>query len=89
MAPHETRVLPFPVKPDPQLSAFPFDSPDVAILHLERELLRLHKLASLMTPRQTLLVQGEWALLARCLDGIEADIKARVTREAKHIGLVA
>jgi hypothetical protein len=95
------RILPFPV--DSQLSAFPneppFDAlrrinkllanPEIAILRLQHDMLRLQRLAPYMSADQTLRVQGQVELLAAELDGVEAHIKQIAERQARAVGLTA
>lgn len=89
MARPPTRVLAFPVPDAPQLSAFPFGSPDTAVLHLSRSLARLTTLGPLLTPQECLRVLSDNALFERLLDELEATARARVERDARRIGLIA
>jgi hypothetical protein len=74
---------------DPQLTAFPFDSPDTLVLHYARLLSRVTKLAALLTPDECLRLLGDVSLGERLLDQIELVAKARVERAARSVGLIA
>src|SRR5687768_13057466 len=96
-----TRILPFPV--DPQLSAFPdepvFDAlrrinkllsnPEIVVLRLQHEMLRLQRLGPFMDVNQTLRVQGQLEVLILELDAVEQHLKVRAERQAKAVGLTA
>ena len=101
MAYRPARVLPFPV--DPQFSAFPDEStfdalrrinkllsnPEIAVLRLQHEMLRLQRLGPFMDAHDTLAISGEIELLIRALDAIEAQIKRATVQQAQALGLTA
>jgi hypothetical protein len=103
MARPAARVLSSPVTQDPQLSAFPAESrtdmlrrinrecanPEIAVLRLQHEMLRLQRLGPFMDAHDTLAISGEIELLIRALDAIEAQIKRATVQQAQALGLTA
>lgn len=86
-APAPPTVPAFPATPPPMPGLL--DKHEVLTLHFTHELLRIQRLGPMMTGTEVLALQGEWTLLARRLDAIEAAIKARTERHAKAVGLIA
>jgi len=103
MARPAARVLSSPVTQDPQLSAFPAESrtdmlrrinrecanPEIAVLRLQHEMLRLQRLGPFMHHSQVWSVTGHVFILADVLDEIEADVKRHAERHAKAVGIIA
>lgn len=82
-------MVKIPTVDSPQLSCFPFASPANCENHLAQIVTTLQRLSPHLDERECLLLLGELSLVRLCLESIELQIRSRVTRQAKQLGLLA